>query len=85
MKHLELLSGCLALESLNVCDNELEKFPAEFSMCSNLKVLALANNKIKVLPKGVCSLNNLITLDVSCNQVSSEAKKLFLSSRLNMS
>jgi len=52
-----------------VCENKLDKFPREFGMCSNLKTLAIAGNKLRILPAEMFNLHNLTTLDVSSNQV----------------
>jgi len=38
-------------------------------MCSNLKTLAIAGNKLRMLPVEMFNLHNLTTLDVSSNQV----------------
>ncbi|EDR26876.1 leucine-rich repeat-containing protein 33 precursor, putative [Entamoeba dispar SAW760] len=65
-EHFEHLNK---LEELRVSSNNMNFFPKEFCKMSQMKVLIMNNNKIKVIPDTIKELKLLESLDLSYNQI----------------
>lgn len=86
-RKLAFLKNLKQLEDLQLCSNDIEftnGMRENFRFASKLRVLNLANNKLKSIEKLLCSLKNLNTLNLASNEIEKiEANDLNCLSNLN--
>ncbi|BES93048.1 Hypothetical protein NTJ_05857 [Nesidiocoris tenuis] len=68
-KHRLIKSYPSSLENLKVTSAELENIDPRILRLQHLKVLTITNNRLRSLPKSIYLLYNLVTLDLSGNEL----------------
>ena len=65
------LIACIALEVIDLSDNEFAEFPEVLTLLPSLREINLSDNQIKALPASMKNLSSLRILNVSRNDIES--------------